>query len=302
MGSGMYAYCNLISTLNAGGNSHKAWYSSTGHGNVCYANITLLRNSAQIAAAGGKDTDEGTEAIKQGDTINESGLFYYYYGNNASGNSLAGHWWMGEKEDEINARLKRSNQAAWNARYPEYMNFIEGTKCILEAYKYPDYKVYYTPQKLSNKTHVFLTATDTVIWVPPYEYLDANGNTKTKEAQTLTAEKGFIVLTFDDIAAMERLRRQPAFSAIKDNLILGGSTDPENVITNNAEDYKGLLKDVTIKENNYFEFDYNKIMADAENYNYDISDDTWAMLTNEMGAEAVNALKKFDYKKAGLTK
>ena len=108
-------------------------------------------------------------------------------------------------------------------------------------------------------------------------------------------------MTFDDIAALERLRRQPAFSVIKNNLILGGSSESDNVVTNSAENYKGLIKDVTIKEDNYFEFDYDKIMADAENYNYNISDDVWAMLEKEMGAEFVLILKSIDYHRAGLT-
>ena len=181
------------------------------------------------------------------------------------------------------------------------MNFLEGTKAINEAYDYADYKVYYEAQKLSEKAHIFKTHEDTVIWVPSYEYLDANGEKKVKEAQTLKAENGEIVLTFDDIAALERLRRQPAFSVIKNNLILGGSSDPDNVVTNSAENYKGLIKDVTIKEDNYFEFDYDKIMADAENYNYNISDAVWAMLEKEMGAEFVLILKSIDYQRAGLT-
>ena len=302
MGSGMYAYNNVISLLGAHTNNHTAWYSSSGHGNVCYGNIIVLRNRAQIDKLDGKDTSEGTEAIKKGDDINESGLFYYYYGNNASGNSLAGHWWMGYKENEVNARLVNSDQDAWNARYPEYMNFLEGTKAINEAYDYKDYKVYYEPKKLSGLTHVFKTHDDTVIWVPPYEYLDESGAKQTKTAQTLKAENGEILLTFDDIAAMERLRRQPAFSVIKNNLILGGSSNPDNVITNNTDNYKGVIKDVTIKENNYFEFDYDKIMADAENCDYRISDETWTMLEKEMGNEFVSILKALDYEKAGLTK
>jgi hypothetical protein len=209
---------------------------------------------------------------------------------------------MGLKENEVNARLKNSDQEAWNARYPEYMNFLEGTKCINEAYKYPDYKVYYTPQKLSAKTHVFKTEDDTVIWVPPYEYLDENGSVQTKEEQILKAQNGQITLTFDDIAAMERLRRQAAFSVIKNNLILGGSSNPDNVITNGAESYKALLKDVTLKDGNYFEFYYDKIMADAENCDYTISDEVWDMIKSEMGADFVNLLKPLDYKKAGLTR
>jgi hypothetical protein len=182
------------------------------------------------------------------------------------------------------------------------MNFLEGTKCILEVYNKSDYKVYYKPQKLSDKTHLFYTATDTVIWVPPYEYLDDNGEVKTKEAQTLKASSGFVILTYDDIAAMERLRRQPAFSVITSNLILGGSSEPGNVVTNGAQDYHGLIKDVTIKDNNYFEFSYGNILADADNYDYKISDETWAMLKEKMGDDFVNTLKEIDYEKTGLTK
>ena len=181
------------------------------------------------------------------------------------------------------------------------MNFLEGTKAINEAYDYADYKVYYEPQKLSGKTHVFKTADDTVIWVPSYEYLDENGVKKVMPEQVLKAENGEITLTFDDIATLERLRRQPAFSVIKNNLILGGSTNVNNVITNTAGSYKGLIKDVTIKENNYFEFDYDKIMKDAENFNYEISEETWTMLEGEMGKEFVAILKGIDYERAGLT-
>ena len=118
----------------------------------------------------------------------------------------------------------------------------------------------------------------------------------------MEAENGQIVITYDDIVAIERLRRQPAFSVIKNNLILGGSTNPDNVITSGAANYQGLIKDVTLKDNNYFEFNYEEIMADAENYNYDISDDVWAKLKSEMGADFVNSLKSIDYKKAGPTR
>ena len=300
MCSGMYSYYNVISTLGAKTNAHKAFYSSTGHGNVCYANIMVLRNKSQIDALKGVDTDEGTEAIKKGDEVNESALFYYYYGNNASGNSLAGHWWQGMKQNEINSRLVNA-YADWATRYPEYVNFMKGTKIILEAYDLADYKVTYEPQKLTGKTHTFETYDDTVVWVPPYDYLDENGSMKTMEEKVVKAEDGKITLSYDDISAMERLRRQPAFTVIKNNLILGGSTNPDNVITNSALSNKGFIKGLTLKEDNYFEFDYDKIMADAENFNYDISEETWNMIEKEMGSEFVNILKELDYKKAGLT-
>ncbi|MBE6695148.1 MAG: DUF1565 domain-containing protein [Ruminococcaceae bacterium] len=302
MGSGMYAYYNVISTLGAETNSHKAWYSSSGHGNVCFGNIIVLRNRSQIDAVEGKDTDEGTEAIKKGDDINESALFYYYYGNGAKNNSLAGHWWMGYRTSEVDVRLVKSDRDAWDARYPDYMNYLEAIKAVIEAYDYVDYKVYYKPQKLSSKTLTFKTADDTVIWVPSYEYLDESGATQTKAAQELKAENGQIVLSFDDVAAVERLGRQPAFSVIKNNLILGGSTTPHHVITKYHESYPGIVKNSSLNEDNYFEFDYDKIMADAENYDYTISDETWAMIESKMGKEFVAILKGIDYERAGLTK
>ena len=209
---------------------------------------------------------------------------------------------MSYKETEVKTRLVSSDQEAWNAHFPEYMNFLEGTKAIIEANDYTAYKIYNEPQKLSEHTHVFKTADDTVIWVPPYEYLDEKGAKQTMPEKTLKAENGEIVLTFDDIAAMEHLRRQPAFSVIKNNIILGGSTVKSNVIRNTASKYDGFINGLTMEEDNYFEFHYDEILADAENYDYTISDETWAMLEKEMGSEFVSILKTIDYEKAGLTK
>ena len=302
MGSGMYAYYNVISTLGGQASNHKAWYSSSGHENVCYANIIILRNKAQVDAANGVESDEGTEKIKKGDDINESGLFYYY-GDNDNRNSLAGHWWTGIKKQEISAGLVNYNQEAWNARYPEYMNYLEGMKLVVEAYdNISGYKIYYEPQKLSNKTYVFKTANDTVIWVPAYEYLDANGVKQTKAAHILEAKNGQIVVPYDDIVSIERLGRQAAFNVIKNNLILGGSTNTANIITSPADgNTKMFIKGLMLKDDNYFEFEYKKIIADADNYTYNISDEAWSVITDKMGTEFTAILKTIDCEKAGLT-
>jgi len=302
-GSGMYAYGNVISTLGAWTNSHKGWYSSSGHGNVCYANIMVLRNASQIDAVNGKDTDEQSEAIRKGDDINESGLFYYYYGNGAKGNSEAGHWWLGNKKDEIKRRFVTSDEEAWRAHFPDYMNDLLGDKIIVAAYDLADYAVYYEPQKLSGKTLTYTDVKDgDTIYVPQYEYLDEKGVKQIMPEKRVVAQDGQgITLTFDDIAAMERLSRQPAYCAIWNNIILGGSTNPNNVITNSAASFKGLIKDVTIKENNFFEFDYDKIMVDAENHDYRITDEAWARIEEEIGANRASVLKDIDYTRAGLT-
>ena len=89
---------------------------------------------------------------------------------------------------------------------------------------------------------------------------------------------------------------------IKNNIILGGSTVKSNVIRNTASKYDGFINGLTMEEDNYFEFHYDEILADAENYDYTISDETWAMLEKEMGSEFVSILKTIDYEKAGLTK
>jgi len=303
MGSGMYSYGNVISTLGAWTNSHKAWYSSTGHGNVCFGNIMVLRNAAQIDAVNGKDTDEQTEAIRKGDDVNESGLFYYYYGDGAKGNSEAGPWWKGIKVNEINRRFNLSDEEAWRAHSPDYMNSLLGDKIILAAYELGDYAVYYVPQQLSGKTFTYTDVKDgDTVFVPQYEYLDASGNKQIMAERRVVAKDGQgITLSYDDISAMERLSRQPAFSAIWNNIFLGGSSNPNNLITNNAASFKGFIKDVTYKADNFFEFDYDKVMVDAENGDYTITDEAWARIESELGESCTAILKGIDYTRAGTT-
>ena len=302
-GGGSYAYGNVISTLGAWTNAHKGWYSSSGHGNVCYANIMVLRNAAQIDAVNGKDGDEDTQAIRKGDTVNEGALFYYFYGNNASGNDQAASWLKGMKESEIKNRFELSNEAAWRARYPDYMNGLLGDKIIIAAYDLADYAVYYDVRKLSGKTYTYTEVKDgDTVFVPEYEYFDENGIKKVMPEKRVVAQNGEgITLTLDDISAMERLGRQPAFCIITNNILLGGSSNPDNVITNNAANKNGLIKDVTMKENNFFEFDYDKIMVDAENHDYTITDEAWARIESELGADTTAILKDIDYTRAGPT-
>ena len=301
MASGNYAYYNVINTIGGKGNSHNAWYSSSGHGNVCYGNIIMLRNKAQVDAANGLESNEGTESMKKGDSaVYESGLFYYYYGDGAEGNSMASSWWLDDKTAEVNSRLVSANQEAWNARFPEYMNYLEAIKLVVEAYADVDYKVYYEPQRLSEKSHEFVTGDDTVIWVPAYDYLDENGVLMTKEAHTLTPVDGKIMVSYDDIAAVERLGRQVAFNVAKNNLVLGGSTEYGNIMLPWSTD-KMYFKDHTLIEDNYFEFYHKNIVDDAENYSYKISDEAWSTIASEMGTEFVSILKTIDYEKAGLT-
>ena len=45
--NGNYAYGNIVSTKGALlGSGLQPWYSSSGHGNVCYENIMIIRQKA----------------------------------------------------------------------------------------------------------------------------------------------------------------------------------------------------------------------------------------------------------------
>ncbi len=362
MGSGSYVYGNVVSTLGAHSNRCNAWYSSTGHNNICFGNIFLLRNAAQIADAGASDGDEDTEKNNKeaADSVNESDLFYYYYGddyypNRKDGylNSLAGHWWLGLKTGEASSILDRYEREAWTDRFPEYVEWVKGTRVIVSAYTeltgqgVPDDKKYALrdfygeeyldgsvgkhgdPFPLTDKWFIYDgAALGDFITVPEYRYKDAEGKIQWMPEQKIVASKlqkttgegenavtkeviGY-KLRYEDVAAMERIRRQPAYSLIKNNLILGGSTNADNVITHSGKDYFGML-DKTDEVNNYLSFTYSDIMADAKNYDYTISDENWEAIRNntaywnEQGATAdevdefIDWLKTIDYTKAGLT-
>ena len=83
MGSGNYMYYNVVSTLHSVSDHNKPWYSSTGWGNVSYGNVTVLRTPAELRDAGSNATVESNGYAKatEGDVFNESGLFYYHFGD-----------------------------------------------------------------------------------------------------------------------------------------------------------------------------------------------------------------------------
>ena len=173
MGSGNYMYYNIVSTLNSRSDHNKPWYSSTGWGNVSYANITILRTPYQVQASGSNAADEGEVLYSKtdGDVYNESALFYYYFGDEYSAGgaaaryqprdydgvaqkdysigangkvvftsqptlsqSLAGHWWFGYKTSDVTRTTKTYTQAAWWSRDPAFMNLMYGTKIVVDLY------------------------------------------------------------------------------------------------------------------------------------------------------------------------
>jgi len=115
--SGCYAYGNIISTLNGVTKSaYNAWYSSTGNGNVCYANVFMLRNPYQRTLAGiaGGDEPGVVSGQKQGDNIWQSKLFYYNW--DETGFSLTNnprHYYFSYKEIAEAGLLNASEKEIW---------------------------------------------------------------------------------------------------------------------------------------------------------------------------------------------
>ena len=175
MTSGNYMYGNVVSTLNSASDHNKPWYSSTGWGNIAYGNICFLRNPIEIREADSSASAESDPTVFaspiSGDLLNESALFYYYFGNEyvdyanrlyqpvdltgapqkdytvaADGTvtftkqptltrSLAGHWWTGHKDEDVTYFLSTADLAHWKARSPEFINMLYGTEMILEVYE-----------------------------------------------------------------------------------------------------------------------------------------------------------------------
>ncbi len=308
--SGIYAYGNIVSTLGSKSNFNKGWYSSSGHGNVCYANIMIFRSLAEIADAKGLDYDEATGKITQGDSINQSGLFYYYYGDGDPRNNEAGHWWKGDREAEIKARFNDQNTEILKQRFPEYMANFTRIKLILKAYEMGGYMPTYAPQQLSGKQFVYADDVEDgeMLYIPEYEYINANGQIAIMPERTLVASngRGFTV-TLDDIAAMERLERQPAFAFISNNLILGGLREGDtldDVITNDVRNrgYAGFIEGMEAVYNNYYQYDYSDVMPNIKDYNYTIPESAWNDISSEMNAAYVRILQEIDYTRMGKIK
>ncbi|MBO7761814.1 MAG: right-handed parallel beta-helix repeat-containing protein [Clostridia bacterium] len=335
-----YAYGNMISFLGSKSNLNKAWYSSTGLGNVFFGNTVVLRNPMQVAAAGSPGGYEGDiKPSKSGDQLNESGLFYYYFGDEHAGTgaaryytpvaydgtpqlssqlyqSEAGHWWVGMKEDEQTYYITRGDEEKWAERDPQFMNLMEGTKIVLGAYANSDYhpKYFYVPWYLTGKTytHEGIPA-GTLVQIPQYTYLDATGKPVVVPAHCETVgEDGSLTLTYEEVAAMERFRRQPGASVVTNNVILGGTPtkdkegnftetlDPAATITNGCDSYQGFVK-TTLVDKNYYNYHYADVLWDAENYNYDIFPymyDEFAEIMDEDGLALIEDSLWYD---SGLT-
>ncbi|MBO7762208.1 MAG: right-handed parallel beta-helix repeat-containing protein, partial [Clostridia bacterium] len=340
-GSGHYTYGNTISFLGSKSKHNQGWYSSTGMGNVCIGNVMVLRNPYQAAAAGAADGAEDGNVLpaSAGDSLNESGLFYYYFGDEYSGTgaaryyspvaydgtpqqtaklhqSEAGHWWEGMKWDEYN-HYTRYNEAGWKETAPAFMNMMYGTQIILAAYADPtcDYhpKYFYVPWYLTHKTFTFDGLPEgTVVEIPQYTYLDDSGKKMVVPAHVAEYnEDGSITLTYEELAAMERFRRQPAVCVITDNVLLGGTptkvnneftkiSNPAQIVVDGVASYSHYVP-TSLVEGNYFEYIYDDVLYDAEGYNYDFLPGALESIAEVLGETGFEIISSTDWVQAGVT-
>ena len=158
-------------------------------------------------------------------------------------------------------------------------------------------KYFYLPAKLTGKTFTSKAApAGTEILIPAYTYLGDNYEEIRTADRTLTVpESGEITLTYEEIGAMERLRRAPAYCVVMNNVLLGGTpfmnaertertgdVNPVIMINDGAiEDWHYNPKtDVwgprprlgytptTLQSHNYLRYEYNKVMQGARGCNY----------------------------------
>ncbi|MBO7762175.1 MAG: hypothetical protein J6T24_05200, partial [Clostridia bacterium] len=339
--SSNYAYGNMISFLGSASNRNKGWYSSSGTGNVCYGNVMVLRNPYQVAGAG---SNGGYEAdivpANAGDSVNESNLFYYYFGdeysaggaaakytprdyngtaqlknNGTLSQSLAGHWWVDMMNTEQGLYYGSYDTAAWQEWEPQHMNYLLGTQLILAALNESDYhpKYFYVPWYLSGKTFTYdKLPAGTLLQIPEYSYLDASGQKKTVEMHTeIVGEDGTVTLTYEEIAAMERFRRQPACCVISNNILLGGTptyeggrftdiSDPSMIVTDSCLGSEGYVA-TSLVEKNLFEYEYDEILLDAENYVYDLLSEAYDRAEETMDPEGYKIIEESLWYECGLS-
>ncbi len=364
MCSGIYTYGNIVSTLGSKANGHSGWYSSSGMGNVCFGNLMIFRDPWEVISAESVAGDEDDKvSVGIGDRISQSALFYFFAGKeHAAANnrayryvaegreeslamdyapetreflmtqSLAGHWWEGCKERELNRYLVEEGHAARCERDPAYVNHLYGTRLVLDALANSDYliKYFYLPARWTGKTFTSSAApAGTELLIPEYTYLADDYSPVTVPTHTVTVpESGEVTLAYEEIGAMERLRRAPAFCVIKNNVFLGGTplmdearknrvgdTDVyATVIDSNrflgyfdesAQEWKrrsteGYFES-TLEANNLFRFDFGDIVTDARGFDYTVREDARAEIVATLEPTEAERVLALDQTKAGPT-
>ncbi len=213
----------------------------------------------------------------------------------------AGGWWLGHAEEEVQRYLKTFSVTEWEKRFPGYINSLESMKLILEAYDNTNYHVryFYFPNELSGESYTFKTKEGALFTIPTYQYKDGTGTVTVPQSTREATQNGdgewTVTLTFEEIAAIERMERAPCNAVIKDNVILGGTpknTGGNQVFGNEVDESKTIVAATmsgfdpagsALQEGNFLYFTYADIIPEADNHDYTIDDNTWDYIENDLG-------------------
>ncbi len=233
----------------------------------------------------------------------------------------AGGWWLDHAREEVTRYLSTFSAEAWERRFPDYINSLESMKLIIEAYENSDYHVryFYFPAELSGESYTFETKEDAVFTIPTYQYKDGS-KIKTVRQEVRYAEyddendKWFVTLSFEEIAAIEKMERAPCNAVIKDNIILGGTparvgsdgaaignavSETNTITTWNKSGFS--TRESTMIDNNFMYFTYADIIPDADLHDYTIHDDIWDTIEETMGEGYRDIFAVTDQYKCGVT-
>ncbi len=232
----------------------------------------------------------------------------------------AGGWWLDHARAEVDRYLDLYATEAWEKRFPDFINSLESMKLIIEAYENTDYHVryFYFPAELSEESYTFETKETAEFTIPTYQYLDGS-SIKTVDQEVRFPEydeendKWYITLTFEEIAAIEKMERAPCNAVIKDNIILGGTpasvsgglavgnaVSEVNTITT-VQKAGFSTRDSTMIDGNFMYFTYSDIIPDADQHDYTIYDQTWDMIEETMGEGYRDIFAVADQYKCGVT-
>ena len=137
MGSGNYMYYNVVSTLHSVSDHNKPWYSSTGWGNVSYGNVTVLRTPAELRDAGSNATVEanGYARATEGDVFNESGLFYFHFGEAYSSGGSKAYYTPLDYDGNVQWPVEQTGDNTWVMRIAQTSTSrVDGKTGTRDAY------------------------------------------------------------------------------------------------------------------------------------------------------------------------
>ncbi len=239
----------------------------------------------------------------------------------------AGGWWLGYAEEEVTRYLTAVDTEAYYKRFPDYINSLQAMKLIVEIYNATDYHVryFYKPAVLSEMSYTFTTVEGAVFGIPAYQYIDGSGNTVTAPRQVKEAElvdgKWQVTLTYEEVAAIEKMERAPGNCVVNNNVILGGTPaqlennskpmDENNPAVGNDLDVVQTIavgtgtgvdtRGSTMIENNFMYFNYEDIIPGAVDREYEICDYGWGLIRESMDEDFVAMIEKLDQYKYGMS-